>query len=290
VLQWIFKVEQFFYYYNTPDDQRLIIASVNLEKEVVPWFQMQARNHAFPSWVAFTRALEMAFGPSPYKCPRSDLFKLTQSGSVHKYYVKFTTLANRVQGITLEALLDCFVGVLRQDIHRDVLVQDPKTLMRCVSLPKLFEEKYAAQHKFYGSKSSPPNPLLLAATHSLKITTLAHAEVQLRREKGLCFTCDEKYSLSHRCPNKQYLWLHLDEEDFATNSTLSDSVSEDNIEPQPPPEPHLSFNAHKGSYGLITSGACFTQMLLRKCIVFNFTNPARHMISFSNFELIWSLS
>jgi len=118
---------------------------VHLEKEVVPWFQMQARNHAFPSWVAFTRALEMSFGPSPYECPRSDLFKLTQSGSVHEYYVKFTVLANRVQGITSEALLDCFVGGLRQDIRRDVLVQDPKTLMRCVSLAKLFEEKYAAQ-------------------------------------------------------------------------------------------------------------------------------------------------
>jgi len=35
VLQLIFKAEQFFYYYNTPDDQRLIIASVHLEKEVV---------------------------------------------------------------------------------------------------------------------------------------------------------------------------------------------------------------------------------------------------------------
>jgi len=273
VLQWIFKAEQFFDYYNTPDDQRLIIASVHLEKEVVPWFQMQARNHAFPSWVAFTRALEMSFGPSPYECPHSDLFKLTQSRSVHEYYVKFTALANRVQGITSEALLDYFVGGLRQDIRRDVLVQDPKTLMRCVSLAKLFEEKYAAQHKFYGPKSSPSNPLLPTATHSLKTTALppllnkstpsppvtkamikklSPAEVQLRREKGLCFTCDEKYSLSHRCPNKQYLWLHLDEEDFATNSTLSDSVSEDNIEPQPPPEPHLSFNALKGSHGLAT--------------------------------------
>jgi len=49
VLQWIFRAEQFFYYYNTPDEQRLLIASVHLEKEVVPWFQMQSHNQAFPS-------------------------------------------------------------------------------------------------------------------------------------------------------------------------------------------------------------------------------------------------
>jgi len=188
---------------------------------------------------------------------------------VHEYYVKFIALANRVQGITLEALLDYFVGGLCQGICRDVLVQDPKTLMRCVPLVKLFEEKYAAQHKFYGSKSSLPNQLLLTATHSLKTTMLppllnksapsppvtkamikklAPAEVQLRREKGLCFTCDKKYRLLIDVPtNSTY-----DEEDFAANSKLSDSVLEDNIEPQPPPESHLSVNALKGSHGIAT--------------------------------------
>nr|KYP47443.1 hypothetical protein KK1_030902 [Cajanus cajan] len=40
VLQWIFKAKQFFDYYKTTDEQRLLIASVHLEKEVVPWFQM----------------------------------------------------------------------------------------------------------------------------------------------------------------------------------------------------------------------------------------------------------
>ncbi|WVY96041.1 hypothetical protein V8G54_028192 [Vigna mungo] len=77
VLQWIFKAEQFFNYYRIPDDQRLIIASIHLERKVIPWFQMQNRANAFPTWVSFTRALENEFGPSPYECPRATLFKLT---------------------------------------------------------------------------------------------------------------------------------------------------------------------------------------------------------------------
>jgi len=36
------------------------------------------------------------------------LVKLMQSGSVQDYYRKFTALANRIQGITAYALLDCF--------------------------------------------------------------------------------------------------------------------------------------------------------------------------------------
>jgi len=155
VLQWIFKAEQFFDYYKTPDKQRLLIASVHMDKDVVPWFQMQSRTNPFHTWIALTRALELEFGPSPYEWPRSYLFKLSQDGSVHDYYVKFTALANRVQGVTGEALLDCFVGGLQQDIHRDVLAQAPTTLMRCVSLAKLYEEKYG--HKPHTSYKYPPS-------------------------------------------------------------------------------------------------------------------------------------
>ncbi|WVY92276.1 hypothetical protein V8G54_037790 [Vigna mungo] len=262
VLQWIFKAEHFFGYYHTPDDQRLTIAAIHLDKEVVPWFQMQMRNNAFPTWIAFTRALELEYGPSPYECIRSSLFKLTQENSVQNYYVKFTTLANRVQGVTTEALLDCFVGGLKPDIRRDVLAQNPTTLLRCVSLAKLYEEKYISKPKPYHntfSRNTPatnPNlsqslkttslpPLLPSPTNITPIKKMTSAEMQLRREKGLCFTCDDKFTPSHRCPNRQYLLLQLDEEEVlpAQESTPSELTLESSVLL----EPHLSYNALKGA-------------------------------------------
>ena len=96
-----------------------------MDKEVVPWYQMMTHENSFKTWIAFTRALETEFGPSPYECPRSQLFKLTKICSVQSYYVQFTALTNRVQGITQEALLDCFVGGLKPDIRRDVIAQSP---------------------------------------------------------------------------------------------------------------------------------------------------------------------
>ncbi|MCI34764.1 hypothetical protein A2U01_0055985, partial [Trifolium medium] len=47
VLNWIFKAEQFFEYHNTPDEDRLMISSVHLDQDVVPWFQMIQRSHPF---------------------------------------------------------------------------------------------------------------------------------------------------------------------------------------------------------------------------------------------------
>ena len=147
VLEWIFRAEQFFTFYNAPEEQRLTIAAIHMEAEVIPWFQMIAKTNPFQSWIGFTRASELEFGLSPYECPRYTLFKLMQSGSVQDYYREFTALANRVQGIIADALFDCFLSSLKIDIRRDVIAQNPTSLLYAVSLVKLFEEKYLPKNK-----------------------------------------------------------------------------------------------------------------------------------------------
>nr|KYP57088.1 Retrovirus-related Pol polyprotein from transposon 17.6 [Cajanus cajan] len=151
------------------------------------------------------------------------------------------------------------------------------TLMRSVSLAKLYEEKYSYKPKHYTPspqtkiqttntcpplsqtvKSTSLPPLLPTPTNptfnSTNVKKMSPAEVQLRREKGLCFTCDEKYSPAHKCPNKQYLFLQIIEDETEI------------LEPKPPDtneqldivnslEHHLSFNALKGSSGVGTM--CF---------------------------------
>jgi len=81
VMAWIFKVEQYFDYYGTADEDRLTIVAIHMEQDVVPWFQMIQRTKPFMSWNALTRALETEFGPSPFDCPQASLFKLQQKGS-----------------------------------------------------------------------------------------------------------------------------------------------------------------------------------------------------------------
>jgi hypothetical protein len=112
-MDWIFKVDQFFKYYETPDYDRLTIAFVHLDHYVIPWFQMTQKAHLFQSWREFARALEAEFGPSAYECHRALLFKLTQTCTVSEYYIEFTTLANRVDGLGKEALMDCFFSSLQ---------------------------------------------------------------------------------------------------------------------------------------------------------------------------------
>jgi len=86
VRDWVFRVEQFFDYYETPDYDRLTIALVHLDQDVIPWFKMMQRANPFPFWRVFTRALKMDFGPSVHECPKSTLFKLMQTGTVNSIW------------------------------------------------------------------------------------------------------------------------------------------------------------------------------------------------------------
>jgi len=78
--------------------------------------------------------------------------------------------------------------------------------------------------------------------------------MQLRREKDLCYLCDEKFTFNHKCPNRQLLMLLIEEEsskvDHDADTVISsmpthiDVALEDNH--------HLSLNAMKGGVGVGT--------------------------------------
>ncbi|KAF7802029.1 Transposon Ty3-I Gag-Pol polyprotein [Senna tora] len=167
-LYWIFRAEKFFAYYKMNDEERLTIAAVNMEGMMVPWFQMMQKNHQVDSWSALSKAIETEFGPSQFDSPRAKLFKLSQSSTAAEYYREFMVLANRVEGLTDEALLDCFISGLKPDLRRDVIAQGPKSLLRASSLAKLFDERSTLSF----SSSTKPRPLAPPPTPAVPITTV----------------------------------------------------------------------------------------------------------------------
>ena len=47
----------------------------------------------------------------------------------------------------------------------------------------------------------------------MPIRKLSNAEMQEKREKGLCFSCDQKWFRNHKCPSKLLMLIGVDEED-----------------------------------------------------------------------------
>ncbi|KAF7807916.1 Transposon Ty3-I Gag-Pol polyprotein [Senna tora] len=270
-LYWIFRAENFFAYYKLTDEERLTIAAVNMEGMVVPWFQLMQKNHQVDSWQALSKAVELEFGPSQFDSPRAKLFKLCQTTTAAEYYREFMILANRVEGLTDDALLDCFISGLKPDLRRDIIAQAPTSLLRAVALARLFDERtalgmpsasksrpYSSQvtaatplttvHSAPSSSKWPPKsalPPLLPTPKSTPlhpVKRLTPAEMQLKREKGECYTCDAKFSWAHKCPNRHYYILLVEEEEVVEEAP-TDPVLEEPPGTTTSVPHHLSLNA-----------------------------------------------
>lgn len=125
---WIFKINQFFDYHRTPDDERIQVASSYLDGTALSWFQWMHRNDQLPSWSSFLQALELRFAPSLYDDSCGALFKLSQQGCVNSYLAEFEALANRIVGLPTPFLLSYFIFGLAPDICREVLALQPLSL------------------------------------------------------------------------------------------------------------------------------------------------------------------
>ena len=246
-LGWIFKINQYFEYHGTPKRERLTIASFYMEGRALAWFQWMSSNAQFTSWPGFLQALQTRFAPSQYEDPTGILFKLTQKGTVSQYLSEFEDLANRVIGLPSPFLLSCFISGLTPEIRREVQAHQPLTLVQVAGHAKLQEEKFSDNRNPPRSRTPPPqpNPIRVLPTSAEPRPTLPPLlpapprptpslmkrlmpeELTSRRERGLCFTCDERYHRGHRCAARAFL-LVTEEED------PSDSKIDP---PDPPPDP-----------------------------------------------------
>lgn len=203
-LGWIFKITQLFQYQDTPEEERITVASLYLDGAALSWYQWMFSNGFITSWEGFLQALESRFAPTFYDDPKGALFKLTQKGSVNEYLTEFERLANRVVGLPPPFLLSCFISGLNADVRREVMTLQPISLLQATALAKLQEEKLrdraaSTPHNFYQPKPPPPhtpNPTTKAKPSYVQRTPV---EIAFRREKGLCYHCDEKWNANHHC-------------------------------------------------------------------------------------------
>jgi len=82
---WSCKAEQYFDYYDTPDPQRLSIASFRMEGRAMVWFQELKASNNMGSWEEFVQALQIRFGKGAYEDPMESLSNLKQDGSLEEH-------------------------------------------------------------------------------------------------------------------------------------------------------------------------------------------------------------
>jgi hypothetical protein len=143
---------------------------------------------------------------------------------------------------------ECFISGLKEEIRAHVLMAQPSSWVEATKKHKEAQQVVSSQnHKpSFIPRPKPINPTTLSAP-----LTLTRAEMVERQLKGLCYNCDDKYFLGHKC-KEQNLFMEIFE-DILEENVETPLVPEspeitDITPPSDPPEVELiiSLNALTG--------------------------------------------
>ncbi|KAL5133890.1 Retrovirus-related Pol polyprotein from transposon TNT 1-94 [Glycine soja] len=111
-LGWIFKINQFFEYHNTPDHERLTIASFYTDDRALAWFQWIANNDQLTSRPIFLHALQTYFLPSQYEkssvankvylMGRLFNLKMGEGNSITDHINEFNTILAQLESVQIK--------------------------------------------------------------------------------------------------------------------------------------------------------------------------------------------
>ncbi|XP_074352969.1 uncharacterized protein LOC141692108 [Apium graveolens] len=208
----------------------------------------------------FTKALLLRFGPTKFDDPSESLHRLKQSTTVMTYIESFERLSHRIENLPESFLLGYFVGGLKEEIHLEVKLKKPRTVVDSMGLARLVEEKMGLHRRFPSSTRVPsiqppsstsavagllgPAPsqrLALPAPNPVR--RLSGAEAKEQREKGLCYYCDERYITGHKC-SKPQLFMISEVEAVEDSTNQGEEVTD---VPSDLDHAEISFHAISGS-------------------------------------------
>ena len=73
------------------------------------------------------------------------------------------------------------------------------------------------------------------------------SQIQAKRKKGLCFYCDDKYTVGHKCKASAHVLIVPDYEDFGVeDGSEAISLEAQEVDSELPDTPHISFHALSG--------------------------------------------
>jgi len=194
------------------------------------------------TWEELTKAIQQWFGPTDYKDPSKALTRLKQNTTVAACQEAFERLSHQVDGLPENFLIGCFIAALQDEIRLDVKIKQPHTLADTIGMARLIEERNQLHKRAPLPIRAGPIPVITKASlnptagvlgppQGQRINSPFHKitnqEAKDRREKGLCYYCDEKFVPRHRCQRPQ-LFMIWDSPDSCINETANDQLEVEN--------------------------------------------------------------
>lgn len=155
-----------------------------------------------------------------------DLFEqflaIKQEGTARDYVALFETMAAQLPGLPERVMQGTFIQGLKAELRSSVRLLQPTGLGQAIRLAIMVDENRAWDTGLIGAYPTPPRagtrvakpPASGAATtitsqparetFEPEFRRMSKVEYAEKKAKGLCFKCDGKFTVGHRCPKKCY--------------------------------------------------------------------------------------
>nr|GMD11949.1 Transposon Ty3-G Gag-Pol polyprotein [Ipomoea batatas] len=219
---WIFLMQEFFDYHDIPEEQRLSYVSFMVSGEASEWLRWMKNNNLLRSWPEFLDQVRLRFDSSHFEDFLGRLSKTCQATTVAAYRAKYEKLLNKVTNVPEVVLISMFVAGLKSTIRRE-------THNHQKNLPR--GPPQSQPHQNSHSNPNLPSPIIPLPSHvihkkALPIVQISAAERQAKIARGECYTCDQKWSRSHRCPNRSLLLMCSEDDNSSDVLQQLDEIDE----------------------------------------------------------------
>ncbi|KAL6495833.1 hypothetical protein OROGR_030396 [Orobanche gracilis] len=258
---WTHRLERYFELRSVPEAEKLRATLVAMEGRALSWYHWWARCNPEPTWEGFKMVVIRRFQPSMVQNPFELLLALKQTRTVVEFVEEFEKYVGALKSIDEDFARGIFMNGLKEEIQVEVKLYELKSLSDLIQKSIMIEEKNMVWTKkgtnafnkpYNQSKSNSytrtvtveakpwlektngaghaATPLVSAQVGEVnkirggEFKRLTGAGMREKREKGLCFRCDEPYHREHKCKNKQFRMIILEEDDVLDSDTESQEV------------------------------------------------------------------
>jgi hypothetical protein len=221
LLIFINRCESYFHQQRTMAEEKVWMASYNLEDVAQLWYIQLQEDEGTPRWGRFKDLLNLRFGLPLRSAPLFELTECRRSGTVEEYSNRFQALLPRVGRLDEAQRVQLYTGGLLPPLSHAVRIHNPETLVMAMSLARQVElmetDRQTLAPTRPGQRGLIPNlaprPALAAPLPPLALPVppvgvftgrgagnqrrLTPEEQAEHCRLGLCFNCDEKYSRGH---------------------------------------------------------------------------------------------
>ena len=138
-LIFINRCESYFRQQRTMPEEKVWMASYNLDDVAQLWFIQLQEDEGTPPWGRFKELLNLCFGPVLRSAPLFELSECRRTGSVEEYSNRFQALLPRAGRLEEGQRVQLYTGGLLPPLSHQVRIHAPETLAAAMSLARALE-------------------------------------------------------------------------------------------------------------------------------------------------------